>query len=143
MPDMRTPIAYSLAWPARLPADVIKRLDLAAAGSLTFEEPDETRFPALRIAKEVLKSGGAAATVLNAANEVAVEAFLGRAIAFPAIAATVEQTLERAVSELAGVVPDNLDSVMYLDAQARQIARLIASEHHFSPVAAVSAGSSS
>ena len=143
MPDMRTPIAYSLAWPARLPADVIKRLDLAAAGSLTFEEPDETRFPALRIAKEVLKSGGAAATVLNAANEVAVEAFLGRAIAFPAIAATVEQTLERAVSELGGVVPDSLDSVMYLDAQARQIARSLAGEHHFSPVAAVSPGSSS
>ncbi len=91
----------------------------------------------------MLKSGGAAATVLNAANEVAVEAFLGRAIAFPAIAATVEQTLERAVSELAGIVPDNLDSVMYLDAQARQIARSIAGEHHFSPVAAVSAGSSS
>ena len=74
LPDMRTPIAYSLAWPERLKAD-FKRLDLATAGNLTFEEPDETRFPALKLAKQTLKDGGAAPTVLNAANEVAVEAF--------------------------------------------------------------------
>lgn len=123
LPDMRTPIALSLAWPARLPAGVIKRLDLAAAGTLTFEEPDETRFPALRIAKEVLKTGGASATVLNAANEIAVEAFLGRAISFPAIAATVEKTLEKAATDLSGIRPDTLDAVMHLDAGARQIAR--------------------
>ncbi|MGO9487324.1 MAG: 1-deoxy-D-xylulose-5-phosphate reductoisomerase [Rhodomicrobium sp.] len=143
LPDMRTPIAYSLGWPARLPADAIKRLDLAAVGTLTFEEPDEARFPALRIAKEVLKSGGAAATVLNAANEVAVEAFLARSIAFPAIAATVEQTLARAVSELAGVTPDNLDNVMYLDKQARRIAGALVGESRFAPLDAASAGSSS
>jgi 1-deoxy-D-xylulose-5-phosphate reductoisomerase len=122
LPDMRTPIALSLAWPERLQADVIKRLDLAAAGTLTFEEPDEVRFPAMRLAKEVLKTGGAASTVLNAANEVAVEAFLNRAISFPAIAATVEKTLDKAASELAGVAPDTLDAVMHLDAQARKIA---------------------
>ena len=79
---MRTPIAYSLAWPARLKTD-FKRLDLAAAGDLTFDEPDETRFPALRLAKEVLKEGGAASTVLNAANEIAVEAFLTEQHHFP------------------------------------------------------------
>ncbi len=143
MPDMRTPIAYSLAWPARLPADVIKRLDLAAAGSLTFEAPDEERFPALRLSREVLKTGGAAATVLNAANEVAVEAFLGRAISFPAIAATVEQTLEKAVSALAGVAPDSLESVTYLDEQARQIARSVVGEPRWAPLDAASGGSSS
>ena len=125
LPDMRTPIAYSLGYPARLPADVIKRLDLAAAPALTFEQPDEVRFPALRLAREVLMSGGAAGTVLNAANEVAVEAFLGRAISFPAIAATVEETLNRAAAELAGINPGDLDSVMHLDGQARQIARSV------------------
>jgi 1-deoxy-D-xylulose-5-phosphate reductoisomerase len=125
LPDMRTPIAYSLGYPARLPADVIKRLDLAAAATLTFEQPDEGRFPALRLAKEVMKAGGRASTVLNAANEIAVEAFLDRAISFPAITATVEETLNRAETELAGVVPDNLESVMHLDGQARQIARSV------------------
>jgi 1-deoxy-D-xylulose-5-phosphate reductoisomerase len=127
LPDMRTPIALSLAWPERLPADVIKRLDLAAAGTLTFEEPDEKRFPALRLAKEVMKAGGAASTVLNAANEIAVEAFLNRAIPFPAIVATVEKTLDLAASKLAGIQPDTLDAVMHLDAGARQIARSLVS----------------
>ncbi len=125
LPDMRTPIAYSLGYPARLPADVIKRLDLASAATLTFEQPDEVRFPALRLAKEVMKAGGRASTVLNAANEIAVEAFLGRAISFPAITATVEETLSRAESELAGIVPDSLESVMHLDGRARQIARSV------------------
>jgi 1-deoxy-D-xylulose-5-phosphate reductoisomerase len=143
LPDMRTPIALSLAWPARLPASVIKRLDLAAAGTLTFEEPDETRFPALRLAREVLRSGGNASTVLNAANEVAVEAFLNRAIAFPAIAATVERTLERAAAELSGVAPDNLESVMYLDTEARKIAQSVTAEPRWAPHGAVSPRSGS
>ena len=94
MPDMRTPIAYSLAWPSRLNADN-QAARSCGRGSLTFEEPDEARFPALRLAKDALKAGGAAPTVLNAANEIAVEAFLDRAIAFPGITATVEQTLAR------------------------------------------------
>ncbi len=122
LPDMRTPIAYSLAWPARLKAD-FKRLDLAAAGDLTFDEPDEIRFPALRIAKESLQEGGAAPTVLNAANEVAVEAFLNRSTSFPGIAALVERTLNKAASCLSGVIPDSLESVMYIDARARELAK--------------------
>jgi 1-deoxy-D-xylulose-5-phosphate reductoisomerase len=124
LPDMRTPIAYSLAWPARLDAD-FQRLDLATAGSLTFEEPDEKRFPALKLAKDCLKEGGAAPTVLNAANEVAVDAFLNRAITFPQIAAIVEETVSQAISRLAGVKPDSLAAVMHLDVQARDIARMI------------------
>ena len=122
LPDMRTPIAYSLAWPARLKAD-FKRLDLAAAGHLTFDEPDPARFPALRIAKDSLRAGGAAPTVLNAANEVAVEAFLNRSTSFPGIAALVERTLNKAASDLSGVVPDSLEAVMYLDSRAREIAK--------------------
>ena len=122
LPDMRTPIAYSLAWPERLEAD-LKRLDLAAAASLTFEEPDETRFPALRLAKEALEAGGAAPTVLNAANEIAVEAFLNGSIPFPGIAATVERTLSSAVSELGGIIPDSLENVIYIDSRARGIAQ--------------------
>ena len=122
LPDMRTPIAYSLAWPARLKAD-FKRLDLAAAGNLTFDEPDEARFPALRLAKNSLKAGGAAPTILNAANEVAVDAFLKRSISFPGIAALVERTLSKAASDLSGVVPDSLEAVMYLDSRAREIAK--------------------
>ncbi len=142
LPDMRTPIAYSLAWPARLAAD-IKRLDLAAAANLTFEEPDDARFPALRLAKDVLRAGGAAPTVLNAANEVAVEAFLDRAIAFPAIAATVEQALDRAAAELAGIAPDDLDSVMHLDSRARQITHSLISEQYAQSLEAAAPRSSS
>ncbi len=142
LPDMRTPIAYSLAWPERLSAD-IKRLDLAAAASLTFEEPDEARFPALSLAKDAMRAGGGAPTVLNAANEVAVEAFLDRAIAFPAIAATVGQTLERAAAELAGIAPDDLDSVMHLDSRARQIARSLIGEPAGRSLGAATARSSS
>ncbi len=122
LPDMRTPIAYSLAWPERLTAD-LKRLDLAAAGTLTFEEPDEVRFPALRLAKDALKAAGPAPTVLNAANEIAVEAFLDGLIPFPGIAAIVEKTLSKAVSDLAGIIPNGLDTVTYLDERARNIAR--------------------
>jgi 1-deoxy-D-xylulose-5-phosphate reductoisomerase len=92
---------------------------------LTFEEPDPARFPALRIAKESLRAGGAAPTVLNAANEVAVEAFLNRATSFPGIAALVERTLNKAASDLAGVVPDSLEAVMYLDTRAREIAKTL------------------
>ena len=127
LPDMRTPIAYSLAWPARLKAD-FKRLDLAAAGHLTFDKPDEARFPALRIAKNALKAGGAATTVLNAANEVAVDAFLKKSTSFPGIAALVERTLEKAHSDLSGVIPDSLETVMYLDSRAREIAKAVLSE---------------
>jgi 1-deoxy-D-xylulose-5-phosphate reductoisomerase len=124
LPDMRTPIAYSLAWPARLNA-AVPRLDLGAAAILTFEEPDELRFPALRLAKESLKAGGAAPTILNAANEIAVEAFLNGGISFPAIAATVEETLNQSAAALGNMAPDTLDLVMHIDGRARAIARSI------------------
>ena len=117
-PDMRTPIAYALAWPARMAAPT-KRLDLAALGSLAFESPDEERFPALRLAREALRTGGAAPTVLNAANEVAVEGFLAGKIGFLEIAGSVEHILERFPSENA----ETLDTVLAVDAEARRLTR--------------------
>jgi 1-deoxy-D-xylulose-5-phosphate reductoisomerase len=91
-PDMRTPIANTLGWPKRISAPS-PRLDLAALGQLTFEAPDPERFPALRIAREALEEGGAAPIILNAANEVAVAAFLDGAVGFLDIAAIVEESL--------------------------------------------------
>lgn len=91
-PDMRTPISYTLAWPRRMTAPS-PRLNLAEIGSLTFEAPDLVRFPALKLARQSLQSGGAAATILNGANEVAVAAFLERRIGFLEIVSTVEETL--------------------------------------------------
>ncbi|MCK9993451.1 MAG: 1-deoxy-D-xylulose-5-phosphate reductoisomerase [Alphaproteobacteria bacterium] len=92
-PDMRTPIAYALGWPDRIHAPVA-RLDLVKIAQLTFEAPDFGRFPALRLAKEALAMGGGAPAVLNAANEIAVEAFLNGKIGFLDIARIVEKTLE-------------------------------------------------
>ncbi|MEM7225871.1 MAG: 1-deoxy-D-xylulose-5-phosphate reductoisomerase [Pseudomonadota bacterium] len=91
-PDMRTPIAYTLAWPDRMHAPV-DRLDFATNHTLTFEPPDPARFPALRLAREALSAGGCAPTVLNAANEVAVQAFLDGEIGFCAISEVVERVL--------------------------------------------------
>jgi 1-deoxy-D-xylulose-5-phosphate reductoisomerase len=120
-PDMRTPIAYSLAWPERMAAPT-KRLDLAELGTLSFEAPDLERFPALRLAREVLSEGGSAGTVLNAANEVAVDAFLDRKIGFLAIADLVEATLE-ANLDLLGLDRRNVEDVLAIDAAARASAR--------------------
>jgi len=120
-PDMRTPIAYSLAWPERMLAPT-KRLDLAALGTLSFEAPDTERFPALRIAREVLAAGASAGTLLNAANEVAVEAYLGRRIGFLAIAALVEAALEECAS-LTGECRRSVEDVLAIDAEARACAR--------------------
>ncbi len=117
-PDMRTPIAYALAWPARMTAPT-KRLDLAALGNLAFESPDEERFPALRLAREALRTGGAAPTVLNAANEVAVEGFLSKKIGFLDIAGIVEHILERFPGENA----ETLDTVLAVDAEVRRLTR--------------------
>src|SRR5690606_12216385 len=88
-PDMRTPIAVALAWPKRMAAPT-EKLDLARLGSLTFEAPDEARFPALRVARAALRRGVTAPAVLNAANEIAVKAFLGGRLKFLAIAELVE-----------------------------------------------------
>jgi 1-deoxy-D-xylulose-5-phosphate reductoisomerase len=120
-PDMRTPIAYSLAWPERMHAPT-KRLDLAALGTLSFEAPDVARFPALRLARQVLVEGGSAATVLNAANEVAVEAFLAKRIGFLAIAGLVEETL--AASFALTALPRRIvEDVLAIDLEARACAR--------------------
>jgi len=121
-PDMRTPIAVSLAWPARMHAPTA-RLDLVKLGALSFEAPDETRFPALRLARWALALGGTAGAVLNAANEIAVEGFLARRIGLPAIAALVEEVLEEA--ERAGLIRRAVDlaGVLEADAAARDMAR--------------------
>ncbi|HEX2448859.1 MAG TPA: 1-deoxy-D-xylulose-5-phosphate reductoisomerase [Methyloceanibacter sp.] len=120
-PDMRTPIAYSLAWPERMHAPT-KRLDLSALGTLTFESPDAARFPALKLARGVLEAGGSAGTVLNAANEVAVEAYLSGRIGFLSIAALVEATLA-ASAGLTTCRRDSVDDVLAIDEAARDAAR--------------------
>jgi 1-deoxy-D-xylulose-5-phosphate reductoisomerase len=117
-PDMRTPIANTLGWPKRIPAPS-PRLDLAALGQLTFEAPDPERFPALRIARQALEEGGAAPIILNAANEVAVAAFLDGAIGFLDIAAIVEDSL----STLDRPSIAALDHVYNTDRAARDLAR--------------------
>ena len=116
-PDMRIPIAHALAWPARM-ATPSPRLDLAAIGRLEFSEPDLVRFPSLRLAREALRAGGGTPTILNAANEVAVEAFLQRKIGFLDIAGTVEEVLLTM-----GTPPAHtLEDVVSLDAAARRAA---------------------
>ena len=116
-PDMRTPIAYALAWPERM-ATPAPRLDLAEVGALSFEPPDPVRFPALRLAREALQMGGAAPTLLNAANEVAVHSFLAGKLEFLGISRVVEKTLERASVR---TIKD-LTEVAAADSEARQIA---------------------
>jgi 1-deoxy-D-xylulose-5-phosphate reductoisomerase len=117
-PDMRTPIAYGLAWPERIESGV-PSLDLLAGPSLDFEAPDETRFPSLRLARDAARVGGTATTVLNAANEVAVAAFIDGVINFGQIAAVVESVLEAAIfSE-----PVSLLDVKQADAEARRLAQ--------------------
>ncbi|CAA7617342.1 1-deoxy-D-xylulose 5-phosphate reductoisomerase [Candidatus Terasakiella magnetica] len=119
-PDMRTPIAYALGWPKRIDAPV-PRLDLAAIGTFTFEAPDEIRFPSLRLARAALRAGGSAAAVLNAANEMAVAAFLGRRIGFLDIAQVVERTLEGVEHCELG----SIDDVLVQDQRARAFAAAI------------------
>jgi len=116
-PDMRIPIAHTLAWPARL-ATAARRLDLAAVARLEFLAPDPVRFPALRLAREALRAGGGAAAVLSAANEIAVEAFLGRRIGILDIAATAEAVLDR----LGAPPVETLEEVVALDQAARRAA---------------------
>jgi 1-deoxy-D-xylulose-5-phosphate reductoisomerase len=116
-PDMRIPIAHTLAWPQRL-ATHAPRLDLTAAGTLEFMAPDDRQFPALRLARQALLAGGGAPTILNAANEVAVESFLRRRIGFLDIASVVEEVLGR----LGPRVADTLGQVTELDAEARRCA---------------------
>jgi len=125
-PDMRTPIAYALAWPDRIETPT-KRLDLAAVGRLTFELPDEHRFPALRVAREALMQGGGCPTVLNAANETAVHAFLEGRIGFLEIVETVERTLD----QLPGGKLESIDDVYNFDTAAREVAARLSGVHDF------------
>lgn len=118
-PDMRIPIAYALSWPDRM-ATPCARLDLAQVARLDFEAPDPARFPALRLAREALVSGGSCPTVLNAANEVAVAAFLEGRIGFLDIAAIVEQTMEA----VGGHAVESLDDVLVCDSEARRVGEM-------------------
>lgn len=113
-PDMRVPIAHALAWPERM-VTPCQRLDLAAVGRLEFEAPDFDRFPALRLAKDALAAGGARPAVLNAANEVAVAAFLGGEVGFLDIAAIVAEVL----AQYEPTAPQSLSEVVAIDAEAR------------------------
>ena len=122
-PDMRAPIAFALAWPDRI-AWPAPKLDLAAIGSLTFEAPDLERFPAIALARTALRIGGGAPAAMNAANEVAVAAFLGRRIGFLDITATVERVVEilDASGDLKATSGDVLEAAVAIDALARRTA---------------------
>ncbi|WP_298099401.1 1-deoxy-D-xylulose-5-phosphate reductoisomerase [Brevundimonas sp.] len=124
-PDMKTPIAYALAWPDRIVWNA-PRLDLAALGRLTFEAPDDERFPALKLARQALEAGGVAPIVFNAANEVAALAFLDRRLGFLNIAAVVADTLSRVTaSGVDSGSDDACDAALAVDAQARRMAESI------------------
>jgi len=116
-PDMRTPIAHCLAWPDRMHTPMAP-LDLVAIGRLDFDAPDPIRFPALALARGALDVGGARPAILNAANEIAVAAFLARRIGFLEIAAIVSDTLDGYDPP----APDTLDDVLMVDAEARRLA---------------------
>ena len=117
-PDMRTPIAHALAWPERIDSGV-QPLDLVAVGRLDFQAPDPVRFPCLRLAYEAWAAGGTAPALLNAANEVAVAAFLEGRLDFPGIPSVIEETL----GALAPVPADSLETVLAADRSAREQAR--------------------
>jgi 1-deoxy-D-xylulose-5-phosphate reductoisomerase len=117
-PDMRTPIAHALAYPDRIDSGV-DPIDLARIAQLNFREPDYLRFPCLKLAFDALHAGGSAPAVLNAANEIAVEAFLDRVIGFRKIPQVIEQVMNR----LPNVPVDDLDSLLLQDQRARSVAR--------------------
>ena len=119
-PDMRTPIAHALAWPERIDSGVVP-LDFREVAGLHFEEPDTTRFPCLRLAIEAQRAGGSMPTTLNAANEVAVDAFLAGRVAFMQLANVVEETLSRAKN----YPPDELTTIIAADAEARRVAHAL------------------
>jgi 1-deoxy-D-xylulose-5-phosphate reductoisomerase len=120
-PDMRTPIAYAIAWPRRINSPS-RKLDLAALGRLEFQAPAHDRFPCLELALDCLRTGGLAPTILNAANEIAVDAFLGGRIGFLDIPRVVEETVEYGVREGRNEAPGELDGVLQIDARARRTA---------------------
>jgi 1-deoxy-D-xylulose-5-phosphate reductoisomerase len=119
VPDMKVPIAHCLGWPDRVPTQA-RRLDLAAIGSLTFEKPDFARFPALRVAMQALAAGGAMPTILNAANEIMVAAFLENRIGFNDIARKVEEICEIFDKEGAARTPADLEAALAVDHIVRE-----------------------
>lgn len=122
MPDMRTPIAHALAWPDRIETPV-ERLDLAQLSQLTFEAPDPKRFPALGLARAAFEAGRGAPAIFNAANEVAVAAFLNGQIGFLDIAACVSDSLDRGEADgVASVEPSDFEAVLDVDRQGRRLA---------------------
>lgn len=116
-PDMRTPIAHAMAWPERIESGV-KNLDIFEVARLDFQEADLMRFPCLRLAYEALRQGGTSTTILNAANEIAVDAFLNETILFTHIPMVIENVL----SEISPVDANSLDTILYADEQARNLA---------------------
>ncbi|MHA1560185.1 MAG: 1-deoxy-D-xylulose-5-phosphate reductoisomerase [Alphaproteobacteria bacterium] len=120
--DMRVPLGFCLWWPERRSAPR-KRLDLTAVGSLTFEDPDPVRFPGLQLARRALEAGGWATNVLNAANEVAVDAFLKGALAYPDIVGLSDQVLSTAVTMNFPSEVDSLEDSLAIDREGRRIAR--------------------
>ena len=120
--DMRIPIAYCLAWPERIEGPAA-RLDLAQLATLSFEKPDPVRFPALAIARRALEIGGAAPTILNAANEVAVDAFLHDRLSFTGIVDLVSATLDAAERRGAVKEPQNVEEAIGVDLMARSLAQ--------------------
>jgi 1-deoxy-D-xylulose-5-phosphate reductoisomerase len=119
-PDMRTPIAHALAWPQRINSGV-ESLDLFQVARLDFEQPDLQRYPCLKLAYEAIQAGGTASVILNAANEVAVDAFLSEQLAFTGIARVVNETLQRLPVEEAG----DLDTLLDIDRQGRAVAEQV------------------
>ena len=119
LPDMRVPIAHCLSYPDRIESGAPK-LDLAAVGSLTFEKPDLVRFPALKLAMDALNAGSGLTTVLNAANEIAVEAFLAGRITFGEIAPLVQRACDALLADGSAQVPGNVDEALAVDHVARE-----------------------
>lgn len=119
-PDMRTPIAYALAWPTRIAVDM-KMLDLAEIAQLHFEQPDLQRFPCLQLAYEAVQQGGSASVVLNAANEVAVAAFLAKKIRFTDIA----NVNARALEQIDNLPVTGLDDILHADKETRRITKTL------------------
>ena len=116
-PDMRTPIAHTLAWPQRMETPS-ERLNLAQIGKLEFETPDLQRFPSLRLARSAMEAGGGCPAILNAANEIAVAAFLDGRLGFCDIAVIVESALGR----YQPAAPQSIEDVLTIDAEARRVA---------------------
>ena len=122
-PDMKTPISYALGWPDRIPT-IVDRLKLTELGHLDFESVDETRFPAIRLARQAYAQGVQATTILNCANELAVSAFIAGQCGFLDISWIVEETLNRYFSgNMHGIACDTLEEIAFLDRFSRETAR--------------------